>query len=167
MKSRKEANKRYYDKRIKPHRALKPPVDVYSCVFCGMMSTLSRLKSSDFYSKIYVRSGRNYYKPEQQGQIQNLLYGKQKEYFKFMCDKVLDFLKFSIKTGLITKQEIILILDLKIVGYEHQTSPVYDRVFEPSEADTDFSGLEFVREHTIPSISGSTIKYKEEFKPKF
>ncbi|MBA7678106.1 hypothetical protein ES703_86377 [subsurface metagenome] len=124
MKSRKEANKRYYDKRIKPFRALKPPVDVYSCVFCGMMSTLSRLKRSDFYSKIYIRAGRVYFRPEEQETARDLLYAKQREYFKFMCDKVLDFLKFAIKTGLISEEDIILRLDLQIIQETPTSEPL-------------------------------------------
>ncbi|GAI33648.1 unnamed protein product [marine sediment metagenome] len=109
------AHKRYYLTKIKPHRAFKPPIDVYSCVFCGMMSTLSRLKRSDFYTKIYIRAGRVYFRPEEQETARDLLYAKQREYFKFMCNKVLDFLKFAIKTGLISKEEIILSLDLQII----------------------------------------------------
>ncbi|GAI00514.1 unnamed protein product [marine sediment metagenome] len=112
---RKAYFRQYYLAKIKPHRALKPPVDVYSCVFCGMMTTLARLRRDDFYTKIYIRAGRNYFKPEEQPTARNLLYAKQREYFKFMCDKVLDFLKLAINYGLITKEDIILKLDLQII----------------------------------------------------
>lgn len=121
---RKIQMRQYYLTKIKPHRALKPPVDVYSCVFCGMMSTLARLKRSDFYSKIYIRAGRVYFRPEEQETARDLLYAKQREYFKFMCDKVLDFLKFAIRTGLITNEEIILRLDLQILKELPITEPL-------------------------------------------
>lgn len=117
-----QAHKRYYDLRIKPHRQKKIGLDIYSCPFCGMMNNLKRLRNPELHlKKISIREGCNWFSPEEYSiiyhnpELQVFIYEKWKVFMKDTCNKTLEFLRWAIKYGLITKERIILEFDLKII----------------------------------------------------
>lgn len=116
------SHKRYYENVRKKRTPKKVGLDIYTCPFCGMANTLTRLKSQQLYlKKIYIREGQNWFTPEEYSlkygmpQLEGFVFDKWEEYMKDMCKKSLKFLKWAIEYKLVTKEEIILELNLKVI----------------------------------------------------
>jgi len=157
---RKIQMKQYYLTKIKPHRALKQPVYLWKCPFCGMLGFPHNLSKKTFETKVYARFGRNYINPltQKDKSIVELFLQKTENFYREMLMKAILFLSIGIKKGWITKEDIIKLLGLEEARYREEFEPLSSRIYRP-EASTELKP-------TYRTIS-KKIKTSQVFKPAY
>lgn len=103
---RKEVNKRYYDRKIKPFRKWKSSTIWHQCAFCGMITRKEKFENeeAEFGMKSFKRWGNRFE-----------IYINEKDFLEYMelvGRRALRFLQICAIKGLITREEIASVFDL-------------------------------------------------------
>lgn len=114
---RKEYYKAYYRVKIKPNRKLKPPSVMIKCPFCGMLA-LRSFFDKPLKTEIFLKFGSAFQKLKRE-LVGETAYGYAMEIYlraeRRIMQKALEFLKYCLSAGYITKEEIRKIFNLELI----------------------------------------------------
>lgn len=121
--TRKRYYKWYYANKVKPFREKKAhrPIMRYTCPMCGLSSSPQRFerKHHNLLRLVFFNKGYPQWKTIEQltndKPTQNIFYGKLQDFTKHIMQKCLQLLWYGIQWDLISKEEIISFLDLKVI----------------------------------------------------